>query len=48
MLEDLYFDKDPQVGAATRWKDNIDVELWLDSLELLRPFTTVKTFYLSE
>ena len=45
MLEDLYFDKDPQVGAATRWKDNINVELWL---ELLRPFTTVKTFYLSE
>ena len=41
MLEDLYLDKDPQ----TEWKDNIDVELWV---ELLRPFTTVKSLYLSE
>jgi hypothetical protein len=43
VLEDLYIFEESFWQSC--WKDNIEDTLWL---ELLRPFTTVKNFYLSE
>ena len=43
MLEDLYISEVPYWQSD--WQDNVENTLWL---ELLRPFTAVKSFYLSE